>query len=210
MDVKTFAELRGISPQRVRQLAAAGRIDARRDGRAWVIEHDTPHAPPERRPLSKSSQTDLLAYLGDRNLDVAPAGYRRQRLAQRVRELRRATNPAEVLRQYFANAEPERGPAGRAIVRAAKRGLDSDVQEALALNSKVALTTPKAISTAARDARMIQGLSRQEVASQAGVEMKTYNGIENRGTAPRGNLDGWPVFKALGVPVVKLIVQRGL
>jgi excisionase family DNA binding protein len=39
--VTEAAALAGVSPRRVRQLAASGRLRARRHGRAWLIDRDS-------------------------------------------------------------------------------------------------------------------------------------------------------------------------
>lgn len=207
MDVQSYATAHGISPQRVRQLAAEGKLRAHREGRSWVIEDDA-RTILARRPLSPQSQADLLAYLKVRTLDAAPSGYRRQRLAARVRELKNAENPAELIRQYFSNIEPPQGPAGAAIVRAAKRGLDQQVNVPIRANAHVVMITAESIARRIRDARMIQGTSVQSLSKAAGVPDSIVRELERLGRAPRGNLEAIRVIKALDIRASKLITPR--
>lgn len=208
MDLKTYAAHEGISVQRASQLARSGKIVARKTAGRWVIEQPTPRRTRPGRSYSQNTRDDVVAYLHRRTLEVAPPGYRRGRLAARIRELRAADNPAQYLRDMFAEAPVPEGPGGAAIVRAAMRGLDDQVQEVVLAQHDHFLTTPAKVAAAIRDERMLQRLSRATVAAAAGIPLESYTRLEARGASRLGNIDGRRVMQVLGIRAPKIHIER--
>lgn len=196
VSVCDYATLQGISPQRVRELARDGKICATKVGRVWVIEEPTDRSTPKRRPLSEKNQQALLTYLSSYSLRHVQ-GTERKRLAQRLRELQNAENPAELLREYFANTRLEgRGPA--AIVRAALDGKDRQVQDSLAIAPRRALTDCKAVADALITMRALTGFTPEEIAEKSGVALHTYRKLECSTPLKNGNLYASMAFKSMG------------
>lgn len=208
MDLKTYAAREGITVQRASQLARAGRITAHKTAGRWVVEQPTARRARPGRAYSQNTRDDVVAYLHRRTLEVAPPGYRRARLAARIRELRTADNPAQYLRDMFAGAPAPEGPGGAAIVRAALRGLDHQVQEVVLAQHDHFLTTPVKIAVAIRDERMLLRLSRANVAAAAGMPLEAYTRLETQGVSRLGNIDGRRVMQALGIRAPKMHVER--
>lgn len=70
MDAKSYAKIVGITPERVRQLARAGRLNAELVQGRWQIEYEgVMHNSPSRRPLSSQSRSDLLRFFVTMKLD---------------------------------------------------------------------------------------------------------------------------------------------
>jgi excisionase family DNA binding protein len=77
--VNEASEVLGVSPRRVRALAASGQVPARRVGRAWVIDLDAsqPPRPPGRRLSARSAWAALG--LGEDGLSRSERGRARER-----------------------------------------------------------------------------------------------------------------------------------
>lgn len=181
LTIAEYAESEGISQQRARELARAGKIAARRTGRAWEI--DTEASPPRftHRPLSAQSLNDLLTVIADMNLDSV-TGVRKQRAADRLRGLRALEHPAALLAQW-AGRTPERPARAhqRAILRAAQLGRDDYLKLVLAEVDSDDLTDPKLLKKRLRDAMQVNQLRADTLAERAGATTEDVKQLLSRG-----------------------------
>lgn len=108
------ARRRGVSPQRIRALIAAGRLRAERVGRDWSVDAASLELLPRAvsRPLSSRMAAALLSLAaGDRPVGPDPAEL--ARLRARMRQLRESSEPAVLLRGWFANLGERRLYVGK-------------------------------------------------------------------------------------------------
>lgn len=207
MKVSEYAASHGLTVQRVAQLARAGRLPARKERGRWIIEYEG-HVPATRKPLSATSQADLLGYFAAHNMNHV-TGYRRRRLAERIRALRASGDEgARLLREWFAGSNPQ-GPGGAALVRTAQIGQDRFANNALRgyLAPPSYLVTAADVATAVRDERLIRGLSAAEVAAEAGFDEAAFRTLERHGVVPGGNVTARKLFSALGYQPAALKVR---
>ena len=207
MDIRTFAEREGISVQRARELARLGRIPAVRAGRSWVIPESFERSKASRRPLSAHSQSDLITYLNTRTFDHV-FGTRRARLAERVRTLIVATNPAAVLREFFAGTELPEGPGGAAIVRAAMRGLDDTATEALRHVPRWVVSSQTQLAGLVRDARAVGKMDLAEASRLFGISRTQFAQLERRGLVAEDARAEQKALHRLGIQVTKFAVSQ--
>ncbi|MDR1834103.1 MAG: helix-turn-helix domain-containing protein [Propionibacteriaceae bacterium] len=99
LSVAEAAEVRGVSPRRVRQLISAGSIPARRVGSTWVVDESAADLPPVvRRPLSSRSAWGLAV-----GVDAADwlSSQEKWRLKKRLAGLRGLPNRLAVFRSWM-------------------------------------------------------------------------------------------------------------
>lgn len=181
MDPKPYAEIAGITPERVRQLARLGRIDAELiDGR-WQIEYEgEPHTPPSRRPLSTQSRADLLRFFVTMKLDHVK-GVRKQRLARRYRELMAAPSKSRLLLEWWGWEEPEGTFAERNFVRAAQLGDESALEAMLQYPRGWPLYDAQEFATRFLDRMVLQGMTVETVAEAIDLPVATVRKIAHSG-----------------------------
>ncbi|WP_157000415.1 hypothetical protein [Leucobacter komagatae] len=208
--IREFANFRGISEQRARELARKGLIRAQKQAGTWTITFDesTPTEIPLRRPLSAQSQEDLLRYINTLSFDHV-AGHRRSRLAQRVRELEHSSEKARTLRDYFRNSPLPAGKGAAATIRAAMLYQDTHVEGTLNLNPRVALTSTRSVASKLRNARILAGLSVTDAAASAGLRLEEYCQLERVGHIGDNNLKAIRALAAVGVRPAKITVESG-
>lgn len=169
MDVKGYAKLAGISPERVRQLARAGRIKADIVEGRWQIEYEgQAHNPPSRRPLSQQSRADLLRFFVTMKLDHVK-GVRKQRVAQRYRDLMAAPSKARLLLEWWGREDPEGTFAERNFIYAAQRGDDWALGVMLTYPKGWLLHDPGTFVARIGDRMALLGWSNEELARRADV-----------------------------------------
>ena len=181
LTIAEYAASQGISQQRARELARAGKIAARRTGRAWEI--NTEASPPRfaRRPLSAQSIDDLLAVIADMNLDSV-TGVRKQRAADRLRRLRASESPAALLAQWAGRTPQQPARAHqRAILRAAQLGRDDYLKLVLAEVDSDDLSDPQLLKKRLRDAMQVNQLRADTLAERAGVPAADVQQLLSRG-----------------------------
>jgi hypothetical protein len=198
-----YADEHGISPRRVRALAAAGRIPAHRVGTAWVIEdgarHEASHAP---RPMGARMRQLLLRALRDQSL-VGLTGPDRIRVARHLGALRAADEPAALLRAWFRDDVPTGWTPGELIVRQAHEGRDDRVAALVRRPRRTFASTPERLARAIVDERSIRQLSRDELAVRAGVAADVVADLE-RGRPGVGIGATRSVLRALDVEPLAL------
>lgn len=116
--VAEYAREQGVSPARIRQLASAGRIPARRSAGVWLVENSSPTAQRRMsRPLSARMSAGLIALLSGIPLPIALSSSEVARIRTYIERLR-TRNGAEHL---MASWLPQR--AERVQLRAPKRNI---------------------------------------------------------------------------------------
>ena len=173
-----YANEHGISPRRVRALAAAGRIPAQRIGTSWVIEagarHEPSHAP---RPMGGKMRALLIRALRDQSL-VGLTGPDRIRVARHLAALRTSDEPASLLRAWFRDDVPTGWSPGELIVRQAHEGRDDRVTALVRRPRRTFASTPERLARAVTDERTIRQLSRAELAARADVAADVVADLE--------------------------------
>ncbi|MFD4356095.1 hypothetical protein ACFWPX_26340 [Nocardia sp. NPDC058518] len=197
MNVADYAELAGVSPRRVRALARAGAVPARKVGGRWVVDAPRPVRRAARRPLSEASQRALVRALHARSLGEL-TGQARARTAERLRLLRTVDDPAELLVDWWAGRPPIQLDGGSNLVVHAIAGNKARVWEVLHRPRQEYLRYPSTLARVVRDERAIQGLARSDLAERAGVDRALVVAIERAESV--GDLIGLrKVLRALGV-----------
>jgi hypothetical protein len=164
-----YANEHGISPRRVRALAAAGRIPAQRVGASWAIESGARYEPSRApRPMGGKMRALLLVALRDQSL-VGLTGPDRIRVVRHLAALRAADEPAALLRAWFRDDVPTGWSPGELMVRQAHEGRDDRVAVLVRRRRRTFASTPERLARAIIDERMIRQLSRVELAARAGV-----------------------------------------
>ncbi|MFD3707640.1 helix-turn-helix domain-containing protein [Nocardia sp. NPDC058658] len=177
MNVAEYAELAGVSPRRVRALAAGGSLAARKMEGRWVIDEDPPGRHAVRRPLSEVSQHALARVLHTKSL-TGLSGQVRARTAQRLRLLRSAQDPAQLLVDWWGGRPPTHLDGGSNLVVHAIAGNAARVREVLHRPRREYLRCPATLAQVVRDERVIQGMTRSELAERAGVDRELVADIE--------------------------------
>ncbi|MFF2085795.1 hypothetical protein ACFVVM_18615 [Nocardia sp. NPDC058176] len=177
MNVADYADLAGLSPRRVRALVRAGAIPARKvDGR-WVVDAPRPLRRAARRPLSETSRRALVGALHSKSLDGL-SGQLRARTAERLRLLRTAEDPAELLVDWWAGQAPTHLDGGSNLVVHAIAGNSARVREVLHRPRRAYLRYRSSLARVVRDERAVQGLTRDDLAEHAGVDRELVAMIE--------------------------------
>jgi hypothetical protein len=198
-----YANEHGISPRRVRALAAAGRIPAQRVGTSWAIEPGAQHEPFRApRPMGGKMRALLLRALRDQSL-VGLTGPDRIRVARHLAALRAADDPASLLRAWFRDDVPTGWSPGELIVRQAHEGRDDRVTALVRRPRRTFGSTPERLARAIIDERMIRQLSRVELAACAGVTPDVVADLE-RGRPGVGLGATRSVLRALDVEPLAL------
>ncbi|MFD5600854.1 hypothetical protein ACFWHR_12460 [Leucobacter sp. NPDC058333] len=209
LQIADYARGEGISVQRARELARRGKINAKRVGRAWVVV-DGRREVPGRRALSLQSQADLIEYLNTRSFKHV-VERRRARLVERIQALQRSSDPASLLREYFAGSPQPTGFGGASIVRAATSGKDELVRDVFRkLMHRENLPTPEAVGRKIQDARLLHGLTVEEAASRSQMDTKAYRRLERRGEARLGNVTAIRALTAVGSPLPAVVRAKTL
>lgn len=197
MKVAEYAELAGVSPRRVRALARAGAVPAEKVGRQWEVDAPVPVRRAGRRPLSANSQRALARALHTRSLEGL-TGQLRARTAERLRLLRTADDPAELLIDWWAGRAPTELDGGSNLVVHAIAGNKDRVWAVLHRPRQEYLRDASTLARVVRDERAIHGLTRAELADRAGVDHRLVVDIER--AALLHDLIGLrKVLRALGV-----------
>ncbi|WP_162903747.1 helix-turn-helix domain-containing protein [Leucobacter sp. wl10] len=173
MKVTEAADQLGVSPRRVRAMAADGRIPAHREGSAWVIEGLAP--PKGRRSLSARSWQHLAKALKQRSLEGL-SGQERARTAARIRQLRNAEHPSRLLIDWRPPDAP-RDVFLDSLVAHAERNDDSYLKRALGRPAEY-LRSSQELAYVVSSERAIRGGSRHWLAVAAGVSEDLVRDIE--------------------------------
>ena len=193
MKVTEAAAQLGVSPRRVRAMAADGRVPAHREGSAWVIEGLA--LPKGRRALSARSWQHLAQALKQRSLEGL-SGQDRARTAARIRQLRNAEHPSRLLIDWRPLDAP-RDVFMDSLVAHAERGDDSNVTRALKRPVEY-LRSSQELAHVVSSERAIRGESRRWLAAAAGVSEDLVRDIESgRPLASPGQVRR--VLRTLGV-----------
>lgn len=174
MKVTEAAAQLGVSPRRVRAMAADGRIPAHREGSAWVIEGLA--SPKGRRALSARSWQHLAKALKQRSLEGL-SGQERARTAARIRQLRYAEHPSRLLTDWRPLDAP-RNVFLDNLVAHAERGDDSYLKRALGRPVEY-LRSSRDLAHVVSSERAIRGESRRHLAAAAGVPESLVRDIES-------------------------------
>ncbi len=178
MDVRTFAQQRGVSERRVRALIANGAIHATKHGRAWAIDDSTAQASaPGRRPLSAESRSALAVAIHTRSI-ASLHGQTRARTAGRLRALRTAPHPASLLSDWWGGEKPTIVDAATSMVARAIAGDEHSIRIQLARNPTRYLRRPEDLAATVLTERTVLGLSRQSLTEAANLESGELRHIE--------------------------------
>lgn len=181
MEAKEYARIAGITPERVRQLARAHRIDAELIEGRWQIEYDgSPHRSPSRRPLSQQSRKDMLRFFVTMKLDHV-TGVAKQRLAQRYRELMSAPSRAQLLLEWWGWEQPEGTFAERNFIRAAQQGDEEWLAAMLEYPDAWLLSDGPTIAARLGDRMALNGLKAEDLAERSGLAVETVRRIVRYG-----------------------------
>lgn len=126
-------------------------------------------------------------------------GDRKRRTAQRVSQYWQAENPAELLRDWFHGITLTETRGGAAIVKAARKGFDDQVEEARGNKSVWNLQGKDRVRRRISDYMAIKNLRAEDVAELSGVPVNTVKSLATCGYSPTGNLDANRVIRALGI-----------
>lgn len=176
MNVNEYAAATGVTPRRVRALIHSGALRAVRRGQLWEIL-DEPKRTLSRRPLSKASQQALATAVHQRTL-AGLTGQSRARTAARIRTLRQAENPAELLADWWGRKPPETLNGGTSLVLQALHGNTDTVRERLTHRPTEYLRRWEDLAEVVSSERTIQGLTRAQLAASAEVDPATVTAIE--------------------------------
>ena len=157
-------------------MARSGTIRAHRVGGHWEIDEVAPRRR-TRRPLSEGSRLALTHSLHTRTLDGL-SGQLRARTAERIRLLRTADEPADILFDWWGGVAPTHLDGGSNLVMHAIEGDRGRVREVLHRPRSEYLREPSALAQTVRDERTIKGLTRNELAERAGVDPALVGSIE--------------------------------
>ena len=196
MDVKQAAERLGVTPRRVVALIANGRIEATKVGRRWEVT-EVPGAR-SRRPLSVRSRQSLAHALHERTLSGLE-GQERARTAARIRRLRASQDPAGLLADWWGG-EVESGLVdfGTNLVQHALHGDPDYVREALHRPRREYLRRLEDLADTVSSERRIMGLSIDDLARTADVEVPDVRRLEHGLPVSRPSI-ARRVLDALGV-----------
>ncbi|XPP27600.1 MAG: helix-turn-helix domain-containing protein [Leucobacter sp.] len=186
MNVAEAAARLGVSPRRVRAMAAEGRIPAHRNGSVWVIEGLAP--PKTSRALSARSWQHIAKALKQRTLEGL-SGQERARTAARIRQLRSSENPSRLLTDWRPPHAP-RDVFLDSLVAQAERNDDSSLKRALRRPAEY-LRNSQDLAQVVSAERAIRGERRGALAAAAGVPERLVRDIESgRPLASPGQVRG--------------------
>lgn len=183
MDVKSYAKIAGITPERVRQLARAGRIEADIVGGRWEIAVEYEGAQrrvPTRRPLSQQSRAELLRFFVTMKLDHVK-GVRKARVAERYRALMAAPSKSWLLLEWWGWEDAEGSFAERNFIRAAKLGDEDWLAAMLAYPDAWPLSNGPIVAARLGDCLLLKGIKVDELARRAKLPVSTVRGIVRYG-----------------------------
>lgn len=195
MDVNEAAIKLGVSPRRVRALIGEGRVLAHRSGKTWNVE--ALPASRGRRPLSPTSRAQLAKALHSRSLKGL-SGQARARTAQRLNVLRTSSDPAAILLDWWGGRAEEKDAYVRNLLERALAGDASGVRETLRRRRPAYLATAERLSDRIRTERRIQGLTREDLAERAGVDVSRVLDLE-RGRPMRSPGPSRRILEALEI-----------
>ena len=181
MDSKTYAEIAGISQERVRQLARAGRLKADLVQGRWEIEYEG-HVPrpPSRRPLSARSRAEMLRFFVTMKLDHV-RGVQKARLARRYRELLAAPSKSALLLDWWGGDEPEGTFAERNFIRAAQLGDEDWLQRMLEYPNSWVLQDARISVARLTDRMLLNGMSIDDLTRAADLPRATVRTLVSKG-----------------------------
>ncbi|MFC4375219.1 multiprotein-bridging factor 1 family protein [Nocardia halotolerans] len=130
--------------------------------------------------MSEVSRGALVRALHTKSLEGL-SGQLRARTAQRLRLLRTAQDPAELLVDWWAGQVPTHLDGGSNLVVHAIAGNTSRVREVLHRPRREYMRYPSTLAQVVRDERTIQGLTRAELAARADVDRALVADIERAG-----------------------------
>lgn len=105
LSVSEYAKQEHVSERRVRQLAAEGRLPARRIGRSWIIDgQSAPRGRPAVRPMSRGNAWDLARRLFGEDTRAL----RQDRYRGMVERLRSSNHPEQLLSAWLAKRAERR------------------------------------------------------------------------------------------------------
>lgn len=174
MKVAEAAARLGVSPRRVRAMAADGRIPAHRVGSAWVIEDLA--VPKGRRALSVRSWQHLAKALKERTLQGL-SGQERARTAARIRQLRNSPHPSRLLIDWRPLDAP-RDLFADNLVAHAERNDDSSLKRAFRRPEEY-MRSSQDLANVVSSERTIRGWSRRWLAEAAEVSEALVRDIES-------------------------------
>lgn len=195
MDVNEAALKLGVSPRRVRALISGGKIPVYRSGERWETEALPPAR--SRRPLSVRSREQLTKALRSRSLRGL-AGQARARTARRLNLLRTADDPATILLDWWGGQAEEKDAYVRNLLERTLAGDTAGVRDALRRRHPAYLAKTERLSDRVGTERRIQGLSREELAHTAGVNVSDVLDVEH-GRPMRTPGPSHRILKALGI-----------
>ena len=131
-------------------------------------------------------------------------------MIERVRALVATDAPAGLLREYFGDRQPE-GRGGAAIVRAAQIGLDGQVSRVLRFIEPATLSNREVVAQKLKDIRAIKGISADELAARANVDIRIVRRLESAADlqATNANLRAALLFRALDYTPATIHTERG-
>lgn len=200
MDANEAAAQLGVSPRRVRALAASGRIDAVRNGKSWEVHALPPRA--RRRPLAPTSRDLLDQALTQRTLGDMK-GQARKRTAERIRELRTAEDPAAIIAAWWGGQKPQGYGVGADLARHALDGDTAYVRRIVRAKRPEFARDPKVLAEIVATERTIAGLTTDRLAEEAGVPAASVKAIEH-GRMPDRVSHVLKVLSKLGVEATAL------
>lgn len=174
MRVTDAASQLGVSPRRVRAMAAQGRVPAHKEGAVWVIEELVNRK--TRRALSVNSWQNLSRSLKQRSL-AGLSGQERARTAARIKALRTAPHPSSLLIDW----RPAQAPADvflDSLVAYAERNDDYYLKHAMERPEEY-LRSSQDLAEIVSSERAIRGMSRSQLASAAAVSARFVRDIES-------------------------------
>ncbi|KAB1640988.1 helix-turn-helix domain-containing protein [Gulosibacter chungangensis] len=173
MNVEEAAAELNVSSRRVRALIAEGRIPAHREGNAWIIESLT--APKTRRSLSPRSWQQLARALKLRALEGL-VGQERSRTAARIKALREAKHPSQLLLDWRPKDAP-RDLYMDSLVAYAELGHDDYLKLSVKRPPEYLRDSQDLAQVVAAE-RAIQGATRKSLAEAADVPISLVRDIE--------------------------------
>lgn len=198
MNVNEASAQLGVSPRRVRAMAADGRLLAHRKGREWVIEALS--EPKGSRALSVRSWQHLATALKQRTLE-ALSGQERARTAARIRRLRSSEHPSRLLLDWRPSNAP-RDAFFDSLVAHAERNDESYLRHALSRPAEY-LRSSKDLAQVVASERVIRDESRSSLAAAANVSEDLVRDIElARPLTSPGQVQR--VLRALGIEATAL------
>lgn len=173
-----YAAAHGISARRVRTLASQGAIPAHRRGKTWVIDsEDRPARAAAPRSMGTAMRAHMIRALRAQSLDGL-TGPDRVRVAKHLGQLRRADNPADLLRAWFRDQVPAGFTPGEVIVRQAHERRDDRVVALVRKPRRKFAITGDRLARVIADERAIHQWTVGDLAALADVEARDIIDLE--------------------------------